>query len=210
MYFVDRWVAGRYTRVQADANETLANQLRLGRRQSASAPNLFRVRDGYAHCINIMKSHDWFANVEHRPHPWPGLNWLTTALCVPEVKAAAHFYSVALGFVSIAELQDDHSAELLFARMRYRGTNITLNKETWDSDLVSPLTSGQASPFVFYLYVDDVSETCERMMAAGANIVAVPGRTSWGDLKARLQDPFGYVWDIAQRSHGDPDHRSAD
>jgi hypothetical protein len=38
---------------------------------------------------------------------------------------------------------------MLFARIRYRGTNFTLNKEGWDSDLNSPMTSGVPVPLYF-------------------------------------------------------------
>ncbi|WP_019218193.1 VOC family protein [Legionella tunisiensis] len=63
---------------------------------------------------------DWFDNVEQRPHPWPGLNWLTAMLVVPDVKKALAFYEELFGFVPIFELPDDQG-ELVFARLRYRG-----------------------------------------------------------------------------------------
>ncbi|EFV41171.1 hypothetical protein HMPREF0864_01331 [Enterobacteriaceae bacterium 9_2_54FAA] len=61
-----------------------------------------------------MKKLDWFNNVENRTHPWEGmrLTWLTTALTVPDVRAATDFYTNAMGMVAIAELEGD-DAELL-------------------------------------------------------------------------------------------------
>lgn len=140
----------------------------------------------------------WFANVETRPHPWPGLNWLTTALCVTDVQKAVNFYTGAMDMIAISEL-DGENGELLFARIRYRGTNFVINKEQWDSDAYSPETTHQQPPFIFYLYVDDVHALVGKMKAAGATVLMEATKQFWGDLKARLKDPFGYYWDIAQK-----------
>ncbi|WP_367299025.1 VOC family protein [Hafnia alvei] len=142
----------------------------------------------------------WFNNVEDRTHPWEGmgLTWLTTALNVPNVSAAVDFYTHAMGMVAIAELEGD-DGELLFARIRYRGTNFTINKEGWDSDLSSPQTSGSSTPFIFYMYVDDAVALVDGMQKAGATILSQPAEMFWGDLKARVKDPFGFIWDIAQK-----------
>ena len=104
---------------------------------------------------------------------------------------------VALSFVAIFELPGENG-ELLFARMRYRGCNFTINQVGWDSDARPPADSSQTSPFLFYLYVDDVVETTANMKACGGVEVFPPREEIWGDLRSRLRDPFGYVWDLAQ------------
>ncbi|EHK7310425.1 VOC family protein, partial [Escherichia coli] len=53
-----------------------------------------------------------------------GLTWLTTALNVPDVKAAINFYTEVMKMVVISELEGD-GGDVLFARIRYRGTNFT-------------------------------------------------------------------------------------
>lgn len=147
-----------------------------------------------------MKKLDWLNNVENRTHPWEGmgLTWLTTALAVPDVRAATAFYTNAMDMVAIAELEGD-DGEMLFARIRYRGTNFTINKEGWDSDLHSPQTSGALTPFIFYIYVDDTVAMVDEMVKAGATVLSEPCEMFWGDLKARVKDPFGFIWDIAQK-----------
>ncbi len=147
-----------------------------------------------------------FFNDPHMRHWLPvflfsdvsGLTWLTTALNVRDVSAAVDFYTGAMGMVALAEIEGGEG-ELLFARMRYRGTNFTLNKEGWDSGLVSPQTSGAVTPFIFYMYVDDVQTLAGDMTRAGAKMLSEPSEMFWGDLKARLEDPFGFIWDIAQK-----------
>lgn len=147
-----------------------------------------------------MNKLNWFNNVENRTHPWEGsgLTWLTTALNVPDVRTAVDFYTGAMNMVAIAELEGD-DGELLFARIRYRGTNFTINKEGWDSDLKSPQTTESPTPFIFYMYVDDVESLVHEMVQAGATILNAPAEMFWGDLKARVKDPFGFIWDIAQK-----------
>lgn len=145
---------------------------------------------------------NWFKNVEHRTHPHPGLNWLTVTISVPDVARAIDFYVGKMEMVSISELEDENNKELLFARIRYRGNNFVLNKEHWDFNAVAPITSGQVSPFVFYLYVDDVKTLVEEIRKdKDAKIVTEPEMQFWGDLKARIQDPFGYIWDLAEKAN---------
>ena len=140
------------------------------------------------------KKIDWFKNVEHRDHPHPGLNWLTTTLSVPDVSKAVNFYTEVLEMVAISELEDEKTGELLFARIRYRGNNFVLNKEHWDFNAVAPITSGQMPPFVFYLYVDDVKTLLEEIRKdKDAKIINEPEIQFWGDLKARIKDSFGYI-----------------
>lgn len=147
-----------------------------------------------------MSKLDWFNNVENRPHPWEGmgLTWLTTALNVPDVKAAINFYTEVMKMVVISELEGD-GGDVLFARIRYRGTNFTINKEGWDSDLKSPNTSGAMPPFIFYMYVDDMITLVNEMIEAGSTVLNEPAEMFWGDLKARVKAPFGFIWDIAQK-----------
>lgn len=140
---------------------------------------------------------NWFENVEWRQHPWPGLNWLTASLVFDDVRAAIDFYTETMGFVTIFELPTDEGS-LAFARMRYRGANFTMNSAGFETGLKAP-SEGEPGSFLFYIYVDDVNLTVARMAERSARIVVAPRTEFWGDVRARLTDPFGYVWDLAQR-----------
>ncbi|MCM3748290.1 VOC family protein [Paenibacillus pasadenensis] len=146
----------------------------------------------------MKRNQSWFENVDNRPHPWPGLNWLTTGIIVSDVESAVDFYTQAMDMVCIFEGEND-DGNLFFARIRYRGTNITIYKEHFDTDILAPSSTGQTPPFIFYLYVDDVKGLFDKMTRAGAVVLMEPEETFWQDLRARLRDPFGYVWDIAQK-----------
>ena len=142
---------------------------------------------------------NWFDNVEERPHPWPGLNWLTAMLVVPDVKETMNFYEEVFGIVPIFELPNP-SGHIIFARMRYRGAIFTLYKEgEFNFDGKAPISTDSIPPFIIYLYVDNVDTVYAEALLNGCRSLEEPHVEPWGDKKARLTDPFGYVWDIAAK-----------
>ena len=50
---------------------------------------------------------------------------------------------------------------------------------------------GDADRFGYWVYVDDVDATLERLRAAGAVVVAPPEDQAWGERVARRRDPAG-------------------
>ncbi|MFJ2617706.1 VOC family protein [Glutamicibacter sp. NPDC087344] len=146
--------------------------------------------------LTPMPDGNWFENVEKRPHPWPGLEWLTTALVFDDVAAAVEFYGSTLGFVPIAVLPFADREGTMFARLRYRGINFTLNSREFEPTLAPPAEAAPSS--MFYVYVDDVPAATAAMREAGASVLEEPTEQFWGDLRARVRDPFGYIWDLAR------------
>jgi lactoylglutathione lyase len=51
--------------------------------------------------------------------------------------------------------------------------------------------AGEEDAFGYWVYVDDVDATVERLRAAGAPIVAEPEDQPWGERVARTRDPQG-------------------
>lgn len=150
--------------------------------------------------MNEGKLPNWFDNVEWRPHPWPGLNWLTAMLYVPSCQDAIKFYEKAFGFVTIFELPDG-SGNPVFARMRYRGNNFTVSKEgsSGYEAYKSPITCKASPHATFYLYVDDVDRAVPDAVSYGGKLLQQPELQFWGDKKGTIEDPFGYVWELATR-----------
>ncbi|MCI0690429.1 VOC family protein [candidate division KSB1 bacterium] len=56
-----------------------------------------------------------------------------------------------------------------------------------------------SSPVVMYVYVEDVDQTVERAIAAGAQVLIPAKNQFWGDRTAWIMDPSGHVWTIATR-----------
>lgn len=55
------------------------------------------------------------------------------------------------------------------------------------------------TPAFLRLYVPDVHQTIEQAVAAGATIVTEPTHLFWGDLVARIADPFGNLYWLQTR-----------
>lgn len=55
------------------------------------------------------------------------------------------------------------------------------------------------TPAFLRFYVDDIHATVERAVQAGATVVTKPTHLFWGDLVARLSDPFGNLYWIQTR-----------
>ena len=56
-----------------------------------------------------------------------------------------------------------------------------------------------SSPVVIFVYVEDVDQTMERAVAAGARILLPVQNQFWGDRIGWVMDPSGHVWTIATR-----------
>jgi uncharacterized glyoxalase superfamily protein PhnB len=65
--------------------------------------------------------------------------------------------------------------------------------------MVSPSTKRDPFPAFLYVYVDDADYSYQRALAAGATSLEAPLDTPYGDRRAMVRDPFGYVFQIAHQ-----------
>jgi len=56
-----------------------------------------------------------------------------------------------------------------------------------------------SSPVVIFVYVEDVDQTVDRAVTAGAQVLVPLQNQFWGDRIAWIMDPSGHVWTIATR-----------
>jgi PhnB protein len=56
-----------------------------------------------------------------------------------------------------------------------------------------------SSPVALYVYVENVDDTVERAVTAGATVLMPAKDQFWGDRTAWVMDPSGHVWTIASR-----------
>jgi len=54
-----------------------------------------------------------------------------------------------------------------------------------------------------YVYVENVDETYQRAVEAGAETLELPSDQPYGDRRAMVRDPWGNLWQIASRKHGE-------
>jgi PhnB protein len=55
------------------------------------------------------------------------------------------------------------------------------------------------SPVVLFVYVEDVDQTVDRAVGAGARLLRPASNQFWGDRIAWIMDPSGHVWTVATR-----------
>ena len=53
-----------------------------------------------------------------------------------------------------------------------------------------------------YVYVENVDETYQRAVEAGAESLEIPSDLPYGDRRAMVKDVWGNLWQIASRNHG--------
>lgn len=114
---------------------------------------------------------------------------LRLALTVADVDAALAFYRDALGLEQVADWSSEAGRVVLL--QAGRATLELLDEaqaETVDSIEAGRRVTGTVR---LALEVADSEETARRLVAAGAEEVAAPVTTPWGDRNARVRAPDG-------------------
>ena len=73
---------------------------------------------------------------------------------------------------------------------------VMLADESPQMNFRSPQSIG-GSPVTLHLYVNDVDETVNRAVTAGAKVVQPISDMFYGDRAGSIEDPFGHSWHIA-------------
>lgn len=55
----------------------------------------------------------------------------------------------------------------------------------------------QPAPAFLYVYVENVDDTYQRAVLAGATTLELPSDQPYGDRRAMVKDPWGTLWQIA-------------
>jgi uncharacterized glyoxalase superfamily protein PhnB len=63
--------------------------------------------------------------------------------------------------------------------------------------MVSSVVPRDAMTAFLYLYVDDIDQTYQRALAAGAVSLEEPTDLPYGDRRGMVKDPSGNIWQIA-------------
>ncbi len=114
---------------------------------------------------------------------------LRVALTVPDFEQAVAFYRDALGLEQIADWSSDDGRVVVLDAGR---ATLEIFDEA-QADAVDRIEAGQrvSGPVRLALEVTDSESTARRLVAAGAEEVAPPVMTPWGDRNARVRAPDG-------------------
>lgn len=114
--------------------------------------------------------------------PPPGFHSVTPRMVVSDPVAAVAFLRTVFG--TEGEVEAGRPAEIRI------GDSLVM---------VSGAGEREVFPAFLYVYVDDADTTYRRALAAGAVTVEEPVDTPYGDRRAMVRDPFGNVFQIANR-----------
>src|SRR5206468_10280903 len=106
--------------------------------------------------------------------PRAGFRSVTPRIVVDEVAAQVDFLRAVFGATGAVEPGRP-------AEMRIGDSLI----------MVSSTTDRNQFPAFLYIYVDDVEQTYQRALGAGATSLEAPLDTPYGDRRAMVRDPFG-------------------
>jgi len=136
--------------------------------------------------------------------PPPDLNWITAYLVVQDVEEALELYSKVFLF-DIHQRVPNNKGKIVFARIRYNGTNIILGPhDAFEGEKdygYAPIVSSTPSPIGIYVYCDNLEERFAKAVQAGVKVLIKPEKRFWGDTLFRVEDPNGYIWTFATPTH---------
>ena len=114
--------------------------------------------------------------------PHNGYHTLTPRIVVSDLHGAVQFLRIVFG--GSGEVVVGRPAEIHIG-----------------DSLVMVTQVGERDPFpaFLYVYVAEVDQTYRRAVDAGAETIEAPLDTPYGDRRAMVRDPYGNVFQIAQR-----------
>jgi PhnB protein len=131
------------------------------------------------------------------PHFIPeGYHSITPYLIIKGAAQAIEFYKKAFGAVIAVEPFFAEEGKIGHAELKIGNSHIMLADEFPDMGARSPKTVG-GSPMSLMLYVENVDAQFKIAIEAGAKVVRPIQDQFYGDRSGQLEDPFGYVWNLA-------------
>jgi lactoylglutathione lyase len=115
---------------------------------------------------------------------------LRVALTVEDFEGALRFYRDALGLEQVADWSSEGGRVVVLAAGR---ATLELLDEAQASTVDAIEAGGRrvSGTVRLAIEVSDSAETADRLVAAGAEPVAPPVETPWGDRNARVRTPDG-------------------
>ncbi len=118
---------------------------------------------------------------------------VSTILTVGDVKAAASFYTKALGFTSRGIMKGPDGTPM-HAELTLRGTTLMLGPAWGGAKTAKDLGS---CPAHLYILVESADKTVAKAVKLGATAKGPVMDMFWGDRVGTVVDPEGYTWMIA-------------
>jgi len=121
---------------------------------------------------------------------------LSPVLIVRDTRRAIDFYQRAFNARELFHLVNPEDGSIGHAELLIHGAVLMLGEEL-EGQRTSPLSLG-SSTVQICLMVDNVDQSVEQAVNAGATILRPPQDQFYGHRCANLRDPFGHLWMLAQ------------
>jgi len=109
---------------------------------------------------------------------------------------ASAWYRQAFGATELTRLVVP-GGRLIHVQVRIGTLTLMLADEFPEMESFGPQHFGGTYGAV-YLHVDDVDDTWQRAVDAGATVIRPLSNTFWGEREGQLLDPFGHRWGLTQ------------
>lgn len=115
------------------------------------------------------------------------------AVCilVDNLSASKDFYENKLGL----ELNSEDTG---FVDFKTSGTSVALFEKKHATAMFSTEHMKSGGGFVLAFKVEDINETCDRLVSKGVTIFEGPKETSWGQKVAYCKDPDSNIIEITE------------
>ncbi|MFF0268562.1 VOC family protein [Kribbella sp. NPDC004536] len=123
-------------------------------------------------------------------HPIPaGYHAVTPWMIGHDTAGLMNFLTAAFDAEDLGGRVVDEHGHIGHAEMRIGDSVVMMfDKPDWPS-----------TPAFLRLYVPDVHETLKKAVAAGGTVITEPTHLFWGDLVARVHDPYGNLYWLQTR-----------
>src|SRR4029453_18366624 len=132
------------------------------------------------------------AKVKPIPAGYPRV---TPSLHVDGASAAIEFYSRVLGATERMRMPAP-GGKIGHAELQIGDSVVMLADEFPDMNVRGPKAIG-GTPVTVMVYVDDVDQTFDRAVKAGAKTLRPVQNQFYGDRSGEFEDPFGHRWNVA-------------
>lgn len=133
-----------------------------------------------------------------------GYHSVTPYLIVPQGEEALRFYAEALGAKELMRLMLPDGSNVAHAEMQIGDSRVMIAGACEGMEVPWP-TGDQWPAVALHLYVEDIDKAFTQATAAGCKAEMPPTPMFWGDRMAKLRDPFGHVWSLAQHVEDVPE-----
>ena len=118
---------------------------------------------------------------------------ITPHLTVPSTDQAVEFYKAAFGADELIR-NAGNDGRVFHCELLLNGGRLLLHDDFSEEGETPDARGG--SPVTLHLYVADVDAAYGRCVEAGAESLAPPEDTFWGDRYAQIKDPAGHLWSL--------------